>query len=984
MKWFKRVLLIGVFVACGTISDVIAAPVATSFQLPLDNYPIDDGCLGWGGHNSAFPGKYHSADDACAPAGADVLVVADGVVKFAGPYKPCDNWGYLIIVEHVLPDGSTVNSIYGHIAPLSGVAPDVEVTKGQHIGEIVSMPCWADHIHFGIYKGPYSEITCNYDSSTGVGSCNAHGYIDSWPGSYLNPVDFINTHRMVNPMDVLPYIADREDATFQKLNPFGGHEGTNTVIGRLGVHDGNPHWWFDGEQSVAYDYGVARNAIVQDYTGGPKEGVIVVHPDSFYAVEIYGRSYQVWALYGEDESALGFDIEDECNSNWFGNGLGPRSGLGLPITGVYNAGHKQWMQHFQRGHLQWDGRYETMHIYCTTPTTPGWTSGGWNGSESTDVARAYERNGALEIVGVPFDNGGGSELHMWEGIRIQDFIDENGDDKAILVNSATVGSLVNTASLVRNNFWAYYKENGGPNHFGVPYGDEMDTRKRQGTLWGFDPYCDSNVDGWNSEEERVGCIKEFCCGGDDCGPDEDYSSMQRFQYVTLCYERDFYWFDETVCDPATMNTEDYNAHCMGEVHTGMGGGGGGDEYVPEPTEEDNTEPSDPPSECDLLIGGFMQLEGDLTSWWQDPSIANVDINDCVATDGWLWAYVEGATGMSLSMCNEFFTQLQQAVNVDHVMWWQYTDGSVWNMVHVMDDLSLAYGGCTAPIAPERPEETENEPDEPEPLTECDYPGDGSYMRLEGDLTSWWQDLLTGGYVDLNDCVLDYQWVGVSVGGLNNEAECFEFFDQLESAVDVQHLLWWHYTDGTVWQSIDVMNVPSFMTGYCSGMVAPNMPVDPPESGDDDDATESGDDDDATTPEPPPAPPTVIDCTPNWDTAAGVWGGEWKLCWAYPWNPTFNTWSTTGGLNDQIQYDWSVWFTFGAASQGDANLIAVELQNLVTNGVVVFANVNTGAITPWVHADSVAPTPYGGGYRWMLSPSVGSTYIGPSPVTSVNW
>lgn len=205
-------LLLNILLMFGLINPAFASPVATSFQLPLANYPADDACLKWGGYNSDYSGR-HLADDACASAGTDVLAVANGVVKFAGQYKTCTdhgNWGYLIIIEHSLSDGSVVNSIYGHIAPIDGIVAGVEVAKGQHIGDIVSMNCWDDHIHFGMYNGPYSEITCSYDSATGTGSCNAHGYISDWPGKYVDPTDFISSHSTDTS---LPYTAIQDLAT---------------------------------------------------------------------------------------------------------------------------------------------------------------------------------------------------------------------------------------------------------------------------------------------------------------------------------------------------------------------------------------------------------------------------------------------------------------------------------------------------------------------------------------------------------------------------------------------------------------------------------------------------------------------------------------------------------------------------------------------------------------------------------------------------
>lgn len=174
--------------------------VADAFELPLDNYPQDDVCLGWADWNPNFPNRanpddvlLHVADDACRPAGTVVRAVANGVVQFAGEYSPCPNWGALIIIEHQLPDGAVVSSIYGHVTPLDGVSAGTVVVRGERIGKITHMPCWADHIHFGMYLGPYSDIKCMYNARTGRGTCYAHGYLPKsrFPGRYTDPVAFV-------------------------------------------------------------------------------------------------------------------------------------------------------------------------------------------------------------------------------------------------------------------------------------------------------------------------------------------------------------------------------------------------------------------------------------------------------------------------------------------------------------------------------------------------------------------------------------------------------------------------------------------------------------------------------------------------------------------------------------------------------------------------------------------------------------------------
>jgi len=204
MKKFSGVLFVIVFVfICNGV--VYGHDTADSFIFPLNNY-TDDSCLDWGEYGVLdFAGKKHLADDRCVPEGTDVLAVARGKVKFTLDDSTGLNlfpryWYGLIVIEHTLADDSRVCSIYGHVKPVvvdfNGVQRKLqvgdEIVKGQKIGEIVNYPQSSEHIHFGIYNGAYQTVE-------GVG-----GTLGTWlfgytlpagfPGNYLNPVDFVNSH----------------------------------------------------------------------------------------------------------------------------------------------------------------------------------------------------------------------------------------------------------------------------------------------------------------------------------------------------------------------------------------------------------------------------------------------------------------------------------------------------------------------------------------------------------------------------------------------------------------------------------------------------------------------------------------------------------------------------------------------------------------------------------------------------------------------
>ena len=173
------------------------ATTAVQWGLPLAAYPIDDHCLAWGGLNNNFqrcgrPGK-HVADDACVPNGTQVLAVASGRLRYAGEVDDCfSNWGWVMVVEHTLPDRSIVCSIYGHCAPLPGVQAGQDVEFAQPIATVEN-PCIA-HLHFGIYRGSFQAAEGTYPAWLRGYLPNGPGCEtspDPFPGNWVDPVGFV-------------------------------------------------------------------------------------------------------------------------------------------------------------------------------------------------------------------------------------------------------------------------------------------------------------------------------------------------------------------------------------------------------------------------------------------------------------------------------------------------------------------------------------------------------------------------------------------------------------------------------------------------------------------------------------------------------------------------------------------------------------------------------------------------------------------------
>ena len=95
----------------------------------------------------------------------EVYAVADGVVREAGSAA---GYGRVVVVEHLLPDGSQVCSIYGHLCGHPGyplIRNGSQVKKGDivgYIGDRFENGDGFEHLHLGLRKGRYDGYFCGY------------------------------------------------------------------------------------------------------------------------------------------------------------------------------------------------------------------------------------------------------------------------------------------------------------------------------------------------------------------------------------------------------------------------------------------------------------------------------------------------------------------------------------------------------------------------------------------------------------------------------------------------------------------------------------------------------------------------------------------------------------------------------------------------------------------------------------------------------
>lgn len=120
------------------------------FPLPAGTYTNTDS---FGPRIDPYTGvqRFHAGSDLAARMGTPILVIADGVVTFAGQRG---TYGGLIIVEHTV-GGARVASYYAHMYNYGiHVTEGDTVAAGQHIGDVGSAgKSTGAHLHLEIHPG---------------------------------------------------------------------------------------------------------------------------------------------------------------------------------------------------------------------------------------------------------------------------------------------------------------------------------------------------------------------------------------------------------------------------------------------------------------------------------------------------------------------------------------------------------------------------------------------------------------------------------------------------------------------------------------------------------------------------------------------------------------------------------------------------------------------------------------------------------------
>lgn len=141
----------------------IEPEVAASFQFPTDGYEAGS----THGRRYLNPPN-HLGDDSKHEHLTPVVAIGSGVVRHVkrGGLK---GYGSIVAIEHRLPEGEFVVSIYGHLCNHEGhripVAVGDVVSRGSvigYIGDDEENGHGPEHIHLGIRRGRYDGVVCGY------------------------------------------------------------------------------------------------------------------------------------------------------------------------------------------------------------------------------------------------------------------------------------------------------------------------------------------------------------------------------------------------------------------------------------------------------------------------------------------------------------------------------------------------------------------------------------------------------------------------------------------------------------------------------------------------------------------------------------------------------------------------------------------------------------------------------------------------------
>ena len=112
----------------------------------------------------------HKGEDIGAPSGSDVKSPADGSVVRNGYQE--NGYGNYVVIQHVLPDGTVVETVYAHLKNRSGLEEGKSVSAGDTVGLVGSTgSSTGPHLHYeerGFPSNVKPDASGNYPWNKGL------------------------------------------------------------------------------------------------------------------------------------------------------------------------------------------------------------------------------------------------------------------------------------------------------------------------------------------------------------------------------------------------------------------------------------------------------------------------------------------------------------------------------------------------------------------------------------------------------------------------------------------------------------------------------------------------------------------------------------------------------------------------------------------------------------------------------------------------
>ncbi|MEP0764041.1 MAG: M23 family metallopeptidase, partial [Chloroflexota bacterium] len=158
--------------------DIAPCGYVDGFDLPVPDVDIER--TDFAIYRARFGGLHTGVDLAFEQLGEPVRAAARGQVTFSDP-EGWDTEKGVVVVQHTLPDGTLVNTLYGHMEELNGhVFPQMGqcVERGDIVGAIGFPSRGRPHLHY--------EVRTRYRHEGGPGYTVQNPLELGW----LHPVDF--------------------------------------------------------------------------------------------------------------------------------------------------------------------------------------------------------------------------------------------------------------------------------------------------------------------------------------------------------------------------------------------------------------------------------------------------------------------------------------------------------------------------------------------------------------------------------------------------------------------------------------------------------------------------------------------------------------------------------------------------------------------------------------------------------------------------